>query len=429
MRRKRWVEVYRRGRTPARIAASLSQGVEAAVALDPAMPPCETAPVPAANSTGPLDDLLSLAAECADPEAGTATQVALARNGELLAFEAFGRARIVGQGGAGRDADRDTLFAIYSVTKALTSAASWILLQEGKLRLDARVAEWIPEFASHGKHAVHVEHLLTHTAGFPNAQLPPSAWGDPAQRVAHFARWKLEWPPGSRFVYHSGSGMWVLAELITRASGVDHRAFLRERIFEPLGLANLFLGLPASENDRVAEVVPVGEPMSADERAISPVDAPALDDETAARANRPENRALGSPGGGGIATAADVALFYQGILADAASRGPGIWSPEILRDAWRIRNPELIDDMTGKPALRGLGVVMAGTSGRVWRGFANECSAGSFGHMGAGGQVSWADPESGISFVFLTSGAQRNPALQGVAGLRLSSLAAACATG
>ena len=69
---------------------------------------------------------------------------------------------------------------------------------------------------------------------------------------------------------------------------------------------------------------------------------------------------------------------------------------------------------------------MAGETGKIWRGFAEQCSPRAFGHMGAGGQVSWADPESGLSFVFLTSGAQRNPALQGITGLRLSALAAAC---
>ena len=84
-------------------------------------------------SPAAVRDLLTLAAECADEAAGTATQVALARNGELLAFETFGRAHVSGTERESRPAERDTLFAIYSVTKAVTAAASWILLQEGKL--------------------------------------------------------------------------------------------------------------------------------------------------------------------------------------------------------------------------------------------------------------------------------------------------------
>ncbi len=96
-------------------------------------------------------------------------------------------------------------------------------------------------------------------------------------------------------------------------------------------------------------------------------------------------------------------------------------------DAWAPRNVEFVDEMTRQVALRGLGVVLAGEQGKVWRGFADGCSARAFGHMGAGGQVSWADPESGISFVYCTNGAQQNPARQGLIGFKLSTLAVACA--
>jgi CubicO group peptidase (beta-lactamase class C family) len=350
--------------------------------------------------------------------------VAVARDGGLTGFRTFGRARH--GDGAEREADDETLFAIFSVTKSIVSSAAWILLQERKLSLDDRVVAHIPEFGTHGKDAVTVEQLLIHTAGFPRAQLPRVDWPDPEQRLRHFAKWRLEWEPGSRFVYHGTATMWVLAELITRIAGVDYRDFIRARILEPLGLRNLFLGLPREENARVADVIPVGEAATEDERAASPVDAPVISDDMLAYHNHPQNRAIGSPGGGVIATAADVALFYQGMLADADSRGAGIWQPEMLHEAWTARRSELIDPMTQKPALRGLGVVIAGECDRMWRGFVEACSPRSFGHMGAGGQISWADPVSGLSFAFCTSGSQRNPSRQGAIGFRLSSLAAAC---
>lgn len=366
-----------------------------------------------------------------------ATQVALGHRGELVAFETFGRARFGGDGGSGggpggepesvREADNDTLFSIYSVTKAIVSSASWILLQEGKLALSDRVVQHIPEFGAHGKHAVTVEQLLTHTAGFPKAQLPTADWPHTERRLRHFAEWKLEWEPGSRFVYHGTATLWVLAELIERVAGVDYRGFIRGRIFEPLGLSNTYIGLPAQENRRVADVVAVGEPATGDQKTASPVDAPAIDEELCAFANDPENRSIGGPGGGGIATATDISLFYQAILADAEGRGAGIWRPEALRDAWTIRNEGFVDPMTKQPALRGLGVVMAGPEGKMWRGFSEDCSPRAFGHMGAGGQIAWADPETGLSFAFLTCGAQQNPVRQGANGFRLSTLAAACA--
>ncbi len=175
--------------------------------------------------------------------------------------------------------------------------------------------------------------------------------------------------------------------------------------------------------------------MTSEERSISPVDAPVIGEAMLEYANRALARRVGGPGGGGIATAADLALFYQGLLTDADPEpavasgvpGPGIFESAILRTAFAPRHTQLVDPMTGQLALRGLGVVVAGESGRLWRGFAENCGARSIGHMGAGGQVAWADPESGISFVYCTNGAQKNPTRQGAKGFQMSTLAASSA--
>jgi CubicO group peptidase (beta-lactamase class C family) len=340
----------------------------------------------------------------------------------VAGFAAFGSARFAGEP---RPADCDSLFAVFSVTKAFVSSAAWMLLEDGRLSLGDRVVEHIPEFGRNGKEAVTVEQLLTHTAGFPNAVMFSRDWPQEEQRLAKLAEWKLEWEPGSRFSYHGTATMWVLAQLITKLSGLDYRDFIRTRIFEPLGLTDLFIGLPEEHHARVADVIAVGEPMSRDERAVSPVDAPTLTDETVTYINRPDARSIGSPAGGGIATAADVALFYQGVLAALDPAGGGLWNPATVADACTPRRPELIDPMTQHPALRGLGLVVAGDDGRIWRGFAPNNSARAVGHMGAGGQVAWGDPESGISFAFVTNGAERSPARQGANGLQLSNIAAA----
>ena len=363
-------------------------------------------------------------AERTAERSGCAVQVAVGHRGALAGFRTFGRAP---HGRGDRPATDETLFAIYSVTKAITSSAVWVLLQEGELSLADRVVEHVPEFGANGKERVTVEDLLLHTGGFPAARLPTADWPDPQRRLAHFAKWRLEWEPGSRFVYHGTSGMWVLAEIVTRLAGRDYTAFLRERIFEPLGLRDLFVGLPASEDARVAEVVLVGEPPEGGGTGATPVDAPVIDEAALGHANEPESRRIGSPAGGGFATAAAVALFYQHLLADAAGTGAGVWRPAMLRDAWQPRRAELIDPMTKHPALRGLGVVVAGDEGRMWRGFAETCSPRAFGHMGAGGQISWADPETGLSFAFVTNGAERDAFRQGANGFQLSTLAAACA--
>ncbi len=379
-----------------------------------------------------IEGLLARAEKTAARDPRCATQLVVARRGEVLVEAAFGSAPFGGGGGVDgegatvRAADERTLFSIHSVSKALTSAAVWIVLQEGKLHLEDTVKEHIPEFGAKDKGGVTVEHLLTHTAGFPTPRFEAADWPDAARRAGQFARWPLEWPPGTRFVYHPSSTMWVLAELITRATDMDYREFMRSRIFEPAGIEDVFMGLPESEAQRVADVVLMGDVVSEGDRGASPVDAPVVTAAMLEHANRMENRREGGPGGGAIATARGIALLYQAILGDLEGWGPGIWRRATLLEALRIRNPGLIDPMTGQPALRGLGVVIAGDEGRLWRGFSHENSPSAFGHMGAGGQISWADPERELSFAFLTNGAEQDAARQGANGFRMSTLAVAC---
>ncbi|MGH2728792.1 MAG: serine hydrolase domain-containing protein, partial [Actinomycetota bacterium] len=140
-------------------------------------------------------------------------QLALARDGELIAFETFG------------DATDDSRYTIFSVTKALVAAAVWRLVSEGKLRYEDRVADLIPGFEANGKGAVTLDHLLLHTAGFPRAPMRPEDGATGAGRLARFATWRLDWEPGTATEYHTTSAHWVLAELIERASREDFRTF------------------------------------------------------------------------------------------------------------------------------------------------------------------------------------------------------------
>jgi CubicO group peptidase (beta-lactamase class C family) len=357
-------------------------------------------------------------------------QLAVARHGRLGYLRSFGAAT---QGGVEAPATDETLYVIFSATKAVVSAATWLLRQDGALRWDERVAAIVPEFAENGKDAITVEQLLLHTAGFPHAPFAPLDWNDRAKRVARFARWRTEWEPGSRFEYHPSQTMWVLAELIERRTGADFRDFVRERVAEPLGLSELHLGLLApSAHARVADIVHVGAAPSAEELAKLGV---AVDprnevtEENVSRFNRRDVRDVGVPGGGGIANAASMALFYQGLLGTPPPGRVSPWKPETIEEALAVRTGDLVDPMIRRRANRGLGVVIAGDEQRVMRGFGRTNSPLAFGHMGAGGQVAWADPATGLSFAYLTNGHDRNPLAPGARGVGLSARAAACAGG
>jgi len=142
-------------------------------------------------------------------------------------------------------------------------------------------------------------------------------------------------------------------------------------------------------------------------------------------------REAGVPGGGAVTTAADLALFYQALLAGGrAHDGTRIWSEEILRDVMRVRTEGYVDPVFGLPPNRGLGVVIAGADGNAnLRGFGRTNSPATFGHGGAGGQLAWGDPATGISIGYCTNGFDRNDIRQGRRGVGISSRAAVCAAG
>jgi CubicO group peptidase (beta-lactamase class C family) len=379
-------------------------------------------------------------------------QIAVARNGKLAGMRTFGA---VTHEGRPAPATNDTLYVVFSCTKAITSTAAWLLLQEGKLSLDERVADVVPEFGTNGKEQILVEQLFTHTAGFPYAPFPPREWLDRSARLARFGRWRLNFEPGSRMEYHSTSSMWVIAELIERRTGQSYRDFVRQRIAEPLGLDDLYVGLPRGLHGRLADVVNVGEPLSPEALAqmgfpVNPQNE--VTEEALEGFNRPEAREAGVPGGGGVMTAGDLALFYQGLLRDGTSHdasarvggpasarvggpasarvgGPGsrVWQPDTIARGLEVRTGDLLDPMMRRKANRALGLVIAGESDRVYRGFGHTNSARAFGHGGAGGQIAWADPETGLSFGYCTNGCDRNPLRQGRRTVGLSSRAASCA--
>ena len=349
-------------------------------------------------------------------------QLAVARQGKVLAARTFSKDGC---------ADDRTLYTIFSCTKALTASATWLLQQDGRLDVSERVVDAVPEFGTNGKELVTIEHLLTHTSGFPMAPFAPLDWNDRERRLERFRKWRLDWEPGSRFVYHPMTSFWVLAEVIERRAGQDFREFVRERIVRPLGIADLHLGDTAGLEDRVAPVVHVGErPAPEMLRDLGIALPPSVtDDENYFEAyNRADVRAVGAPASGAVATASALALFYQGLLHDLAARDGEhrVWRPATIARALEVRTGELIDPMIRRRAHRGLGVVIAGDDDKVYRGFGSEVSAQAFGHPGAGGQVAWADPATGISFVCLTNGFDRDVIRLGMRGVVLSSLAAQC---
>jgi CubicO group peptidase (beta-lactamase class C family) len=346
-----------------------------------------------------LDELSAAVAALVADGATPACQYAVARDGDVIAFETFG------------DATNNTRFCVFSATKPIVASAVWLLIGEGLLDISRPVAHYIPEFATNGKEHITVEQVLLHTSGFPNAPMDAVEGADTVTRVKRFTEWTLEWEPGSRFEYHGLSAHWVLAELLERLGGADFRDFIDARLCEPLGLPRL-LGIPEEEQADIAIGVRLGKPTEASE---------SLDPESL---NEPAGRAAGVPGGGGFMTAATMARFYQALLHNPG----GLWDADLLNDVRTNIRCTFPDPLMNVAVNRTIGLVLAGNDGLHqfrYAMFGKDCSPGAFGHAGAFGQVAWADPASGISFAFVKNGWQLDLLADAMRIMPLSDLAAA----
>jgi CubicO group peptidase (beta-lactamase class C family) len=342
-----------------------------------------------------LDALLAATKALVDDGRTPACQVAVARDGDLLAFETFG------------GATNGQRFSIFSATKPIVASLIWQLIGDGMIDTEQRVCDHIPEFAANGKAEVTIEQVLLHTGGFPSARIPHEDAVERAQRVAAMSSWPLEWEPGSRFEYHPQSAHWVLAELIERSTGTDFRDAIEQHITAPLGLPRL-LGIAAADQGDIVDDVPMDDGAEANDMTW---------------ANTALVRELGIPGGGGIMTAATLARFYQALL-----RNPdGLWDTDVLDDGRTNVRCTFSDPMMGAPVNRTIGLVLAGDDGMHqlrYAMFGKACSPRAFGHAGAHAQVAWADPATGISFAYLQNAMWSDPIAEAIPVMRLADLAA-----
>ena len=313
-------------------------------------------------------------------------QIAMARDGKLALFRTFGDARL---DPARVPAREDSLWLLYSNTKVISASAIWVLAEQGALRFTDRVAEHVPGFEANGKGDITIVQLLSHQGGFPSADVPKAAWEDHELLRRSVSGFTLEWTPGSRVYYHGRAAHWVAAVLIEALTKTDYRAFIREQVIEPLGLGDeLFVGLPDARHERAADM---HEPAASGGGQVK-----------RAEENNPEFRRAGTPGGGGYASARAMAAFYQMLAAGGTLNGKRLLSPRMVQYVTRSVTGDRVDGYMGMPMHRALGPHVRGTTESI-RGLGTIASPRTFGHGGVGSSYCWADPDSGVSFAYLTN--------------------------
>ena len=318
-------------------------------------------------------------------------QVAVARHGKLALLRTFGDARLDPTRVPATD---DTLWLLYSNTKVLTACGVWLLADRGALAFTDRVAAHLPGFEANGKGEITIIQLLTHQGGFPNADVPSQAWDDHELLKKTVCEFSLEWEPGSRVHYHGRAAHWTAAAIIESLTKLDYRRFIREELIVPLGLGDeLFVGVPDAVQDRAADMHEPGPDGRPVKRA----------DENNARFRR-----AGTPGGGGYGTARAMAAFYQMLLNGGTLGGRRLLSPRTLGYVLRNYTGERVDGYMGMPMHRGLGPHLRGTTDTI-RGLGSLAAPRTFGHGGVGSSYCWADPDSGVSFAYLTNNRVPDP--------------------
>ena len=279
----------------------------------------------------------------------------------------------------GAATSEDAVFLIASISKPMTAAGVMVLVDRGEVALADPVSKYIPEFSEGDRKDVIVEHLLTHTSGLPD-QLPNNndlraAHAPLSEFVAGAVKVPLKFKPGTEYAYQS-MGILLAAEIVERITGEPLRDFLREQVFQPLGMGRTVMGLAPIE---LAETMQSQVEFAAPEGGAGDPSTKDWD------WNSPYWRDLGAPWGGAHSTAPDIERFLRYFLEP----DDRVLRPETAR--------LMIENHTaGMRAARGIGF-------QLGAGFGEGCSEATFGHGGSTGTLAWCDPATGLSCVILTT--------------------------
>jgi CubicO group peptidase (beta-lactamase class C family) len=287
----------------------------------------------------------------------------------------------------------DSLMVWYSMTKAVTAVAVAQQWERGKLDLDDPVVKYIPEFGQNGKERVTIRHVLTHTGGFPRADARVALSRPFAEVIATICAAKLEdgWVPGKKAAYHPTSGWYILGELVRRIDQRPFDRYVREEIFEPLGMKDCWVGMPAEQfrayGDRVGLMMNTWG-------------------EAAVPATRPEVMEVWCgmcvPGANGHGPMRELGWFYEMLLFGGQRGGVRILSPQSVAAITAYHRIGLVDGLFKTAAPWGLGFSLDNPH------YGRYHSPRTFGHGGSLSSEAYCDPEYGLVVAVVCNGRPTN---------------------
>lgn len=336
-----------------------------------------------------------------------ALQLCVRRHGGILIDRAIGHAS-----GNGPDdtADTpkvpvttDTPYLVYSASKAVTAMVVHVLQERGALDIQDRVADYIPEYAKHGKGETTIGHVLAHRSGVPGLPrevLDVDRVNDREFIIDAICDAKPFVTPGTMLAYHAASGGFILGEVVARATGKSVRDVLVEEILRPLSFRWGNWGVADADIDKVGRDYVTGSrlfpPLSmAVKRVLSmPVD------EVVELSHDPRVLRAVIESANVVTTANELSRFFEIFRAGGEMDGIRIMQPDTIRRALTEQTHLEIDLSLGFPTRFSYGLMLGA---KFLSPFGLDTDH-AFGHLGLINIMGWGDPERGISVGLITSG-------------------------
>ena len=304
---------------------------------------------------------------------------------------------------------RDTISTVFSSTKGAMSLCAHMLVDRGKLDLDALVTKYWPEFGQNGKENATVSMLLDHSVGVPHIRAvpKPGAFYDYDHMVDIIAKEAPFWEPGTRNGYHAITMSWTVGETVHRAAKKRMGKFFADEVAKPLGL-DFWIGLPEELDHRVApmiQAVPTPDAMQSRffQKAMSDFASPAhlfARDFMAFNPNSREGRGAEIGAGNGITNARGLAGLYAPLANGGTLNGKHIVGKDTLARMGRVAMGTHQDGTLMIPTRFALGYMKSMDNRALPGPDSASCliSESAFGHVGAGGSIGFACPESKMAF-------------------------------
>jgi CubicO group peptidase (beta-lactamase class C family) len=288
----------------------------------------------------------------------------------------------------------DTLFNVYSVSKAITATALHLQAERGLVDYDAPVARYWPEFAARGKEHTTVRHIITHSSGIP--QMPPGTsvedMCDWDLMVARLADLEPVAPPGAQATYQALNHGWLVGEIVRRTDSANRSfgQFVRDEIGDPLNAPDLWIGVADEVAPRIAKLrndAPLEVRTGLHAQAM-PMNLSLVPDVF----ERPDVRAAEIASVGGIFSAQSCARVWAMLANGGELDGVRLLSADRVASFNQPRRTASLTDAVL------MGRQVAISEAGYWLGGPGSPTA--IYHPGAGGSIAWAELDTGLAVAF-----------------------------